>query len=79
MVRLAIGICNYNRSPTIIASYITVLFEHPFMREKEYGISALFDNISIPTTLHDASSSCAPVGLLEAPSKNISHHFLRSY
>lgn len=64
MIRLATGIYSANPSPAMTASYSAVLFEHPFVREKEYGISALSGetNRMTPTTLSCTYSLHAPSG-----------------
>lgn len=77
MVKLVIGICKASSSLTLIASYSAVT-EHPVVKEKEWGLSALSGETNIilfTAELPYASYFCAPVGLLEAPSRNISHPF----
>lgn len=70
------GICNVNPNPVMTTSYSEVLFEHPFIREKEYGITASStetNKISIPARFLFILFS-SPIGLLEAPLKYF-HHF----
>lgn len=63
MVKLGIAIWNANSSLIMIISYSDVLFELPFVRDKEYGISALSSETNethILATLSCASSFLSP-------------------
>lgn len=58
--------------------YYAILFKHPFVRENEYGIRALFretNTILISATLSFNFFFLSPIGLLEALSKYISYDF----